>query len=285
MAMISCPNCGKQISDRAKTCPGCGYVLQTKEAIKEQPEKMVCEECGSEITPEMEVCPNCGCPIEKGETESAEKVSPDVQAVEVRKINIQVDESGKKKAKKFGVLAILAVVAVVVAFFGYRAYQNQKLEEVKQQYQSDLERAASSILTGASMAETAGGLIHDVWYDTIYEKDRESTRKYTKRNTYSFHDDFNTSLSLLMLDYDFSKSLDEIKENQNSVRQDMKDLKNPPEGYEDAYDDLKTLYDWYTKMTELAINPSGNLNSYTSSYNEADQGFANAYKTMQMHFD
>ena len=88
-----------------------------------------------------------------------------------------------------------------------------------------------------------------------------------------------------MLDYDFSKSLDEIKENQNSVRQDMKDLKNPPEGYEDAYDDLKTLYDWYKKMTELAMNPSGNLNSYTSSYNEADQGFANAYKTMQMHFD
>lgn len=285
MAMISCPNCGKQISDRALTCPGCGYALQTKEVVEEQPEKIVCEECGAELTPDMEVCPNCGCPIEKGETESAEKVSPDVQAVEVRKINIQVDESGKKKAKKFVVIAILAVVAVVAAFFGYRAYQNQKLEEAKQQYQSDLKRASSSMLTGASMAETAGGLIHDVWYDTIYENDRASTRKYTKRTTYSFYDDFNTSLTLLMLDEDFSKSLDGIKENQDAVRQYMKDLKNPPEGYEDAYDDLKTLYDWYTKMTELAINPSGNLNSYTSSYNEADQEFANAYKTMQMHFD
>ena len=65
----------------------------------------------------------------------------------------------------------------------------------------------------------------------------------------------------------------------------MKNLKNPPEGYEDAYDDLKSLYDWYTKLTELAVNPSGNLTSYTSDYNEADQGFMNAYKTMQMHFD
>lgn len=286
MAMISCPNCGKQISDRAKACPGCGYVLHKKEeAIEEQPKKIFCEECGTEITPDMEVCPNCGCPIEKSGTESTDKEPSDVQAVEVRKINIQVDESGKQKVKKIGVIAILAIVALVVALFGYRAYQTQKEDKAKQQYQSDLKAATTTMLTGGTIAEDAGGLIHDVWYDTIYENDRASTRKYTKKSSYSFNDDFNTSLMKLMFDDDFSKKLDEIKGNQDSVRQYMKDLKNPPEGCEDAYGDLKTLYDWYTKLTELAVNPSGNLNSYTSSFNEADQGFANAYKTMQMHFD
>lgn len=286
MAMISCPNCGKQISDRAKACPGCGYVLHKKEkAIEEQPKKIVCEECGTEITPDMEVCPNCGCPIEKSGTESTDKESSDVQAVEVRKINIQVDESGKQKVKKIGIIATLAIVALVVALFGYRAYQTQKEDKAKQQYQSDLKVATTTMLTGGTIAEDAGGLIHDVWYDTIYENDRASTRKYTKKSSYSFNDDFNTSLMKLMFDDDFSKKLDEIKGNQDSVRQYMKDLKNPPEGCEDAYGDLKTLYDWYTKLTELAVNPSGNLNSYTSSFNEADQGFANAYKTMQMHFD
>ena len=286
MAMISCPNCGKQISDRAKACPGCGYVLHKKEeAVEEQPKKIFCEECGTEITPDMEVCPNCGCPIEKSGTESTDKEPSDVQAVEVRKINIQVDESGKQKVKKIGVIAILAIVALVVALFGYRAYQTQKEDKAKQQYQSDLKAATTTMLTGGTIAEDAGGLIHDVWYDTIYENDRASTRKYTKKSSYSFNDDFNTSLMKLMFDDDFSKKLDEIKGNQDSVRQYMKDLKNPPEGCEDAYGDLKTLYDWYTKLTELAVNPSGNLNSYTSSFNEADQGFANAYKTMQMHFD
>ena len=90
---------------------------------------------------------------------------------------------------------------------------------------------------------------------------------------------------LLFADEDFSQSIESIKSNQDTVRLSMKNLKNPPEEYEDAYDDLKTLYDWYTKLTELAVNPSGNLTSYTSDYNEADQGFMNAYKTMQMHFD
>ena len=27
MALITCPECGKQVSDSAKTCPGCGYPI------------------------------------------------------------------------------------------------------------------------------------------------------------------------------------------------------------------------------------------------------------------
>ena len=57
MAMINCPNCGKQISDRAKTCPGCGYELVKEEPVEVLPEKRVCEECGAEITSDMDVCP------------------------------------------------------------------------------------------------------------------------------------------------------------------------------------------------------------------------------------
>lgn len=30
MALIICPECGKEISDSAKTCPGCGYPVKSK---------------------------------------------------------------------------------------------------------------------------------------------------------------------------------------------------------------------------------------------------------------
>ena len=56
MAMITCPNCGEQISDKAKSCVHCGASLQPEE-------KRVCEECGTELEEGMEVCPVCGCPI------------------------------------------------------------------------------------------------------------------------------------------------------------------------------------------------------------------------------
>lgn len=38
MALINCPECGKEVSDKAKTCPNCGIAI-TKEPI-EQPYSM-----------------------------------------------------------------------------------------------------------------------------------------------------------------------------------------------------------------------------------------------------
>ncbi len=41
MAMISCPECGKYISDKANTCPNCGYPVNpsNEPSIPEQPKK------------------------------------------------------------------------------------------------------------------------------------------------------------------------------------------------------------------------------------------------------
>ena len=37
MALIKCPECGKEISDKAKACPECGYELkQNVEATKQE---------------------------------------------------------------------------------------------------------------------------------------------------------------------------------------------------------------------------------------------------------
>ena len=30
MALINCPECGKEISDQVKNCPNCGYPLKKK---------------------------------------------------------------------------------------------------------------------------------------------------------------------------------------------------------------------------------------------------------------
>lgn len=64
MALINCPKCGKQISDKAANCIGCGVELA---AIRK------CEECGEVILPGVAACPNCGCPVENA---AAEAVQP-----------------------------------------------------------------------------------------------------------------------------------------------------------------------------------------------------------------
>ena len=59
MALISCPECGAQISDKARMCPKCGCPAE----LFQKPQLLKCEECGNEIPINASECPNCGCPV------------------------------------------------------------------------------------------------------------------------------------------------------------------------------------------------------------------------------
>lgn len=34
MALVQCPECGREMSDKAAQCPGCGYAVETEEPVK-----------------------------------------------------------------------------------------------------------------------------------------------------------------------------------------------------------------------------------------------------------
>jgi len=38
MALINCPECGRQVSDQAKNCPDCGYPINEEIIIYNEPE-------------------------------------------------------------------------------------------------------------------------------------------------------------------------------------------------------------------------------------------------------
>lgn len=264
MAMIKCPECGQDVSDKAKKCIYCGKVINEEPVIERK-----CPECGAIITEEMEVCSNCGCPVEKEKPEEPQKV-------EVTNVKLAVD---KKKSKR--VLFIIGVVAIIaIAIAGFKVVTENNEKKI---YAENYEKIVGLMLGGASDAESACSLIHDVWSNTIYEEDDSKTDKYTKDSNGEFYDDFNTSLMKLMLSDSFTSDIDDIKENQEQVQKLMKEMKNPPEGYEDAYDALKTFYDAYTNLVGLATDPSGSLSSYTSNFNNADTETLNAYKATLLY--
>ena len=60
MALIKCPECQSEVSDKAKTCPKCGY--QIDEIAKNEPSSTgmnICPKCGKIIVGK-EKCPDCG---------------------------------------------------------------------------------------------------------------------------------------------------------------------------------------------------------------------------------
>lgn len=95
MALITCPSCGQEISDKAKQCVHCGAEVN----LDNKPSKM-CVECGKTFDAEMQVCPFCGCPAEKVEVVAAHT-------------------DNKKRNKKVPTIAavVITLLVVLVAVF------------------------------------------------------------------------------------------------------------------------------------------------------------------------
>lgn len=85
MAMIKCPECGQDVSDKAKKCVHCGKIL-----IEEKQDVKVCRDCGKENPIGASECVYCGCPFEE-ETVATERASTQtVQAGKSKKIIIPI---------------------------------------------------------------------------------------------------------------------------------------------------------------------------------------------------
>ena len=83
----------------------------------------------------------------------------------------------------------------------------------------------------------------------------------------------------------YDSKVSSIEDNQDTVNALMKKLKNPPDEYKDAYDAVSDLYDAYISFTNCATDPSGSLQTYSSTVNDADTNTLNAYKALELYLD
>jgi hypothetical protein len=273
MAMIKCPACGKSVSDKAEKCIYCGQILNMNL-------KKVCTECGAELDERATVCNKCGCPVE-----------PENSVKETVTQSSQVEETGIKNkikiSKKTLIIAAAAVVLIIAAIFGIIQIQKQSAIKKVTAYSKNIENITYAMLDSAADTENCGNLFIDVWHNSIYKIKDSSTDKYTRMNdgSGSFYSDFNAALSNLVNDSNFNNSISKIRNDKDAITALMKDMKNPPEECEDAYKALQDCYDAYLNFTSVIINASGSLNSFSSSFNSADETFAACYGRMEQYFN
>ena len=276
MALIQCKNCGKDVSDRAKVCPHCGTQLIEDEVT--QPQLIICEECGAEIPQGADSCPNCGCPVPVDGEENTE--AP--QKVELTSVKIPKLDQRKKKivvGSIIGVIVLIAAISLIIS-----QMRQATAAQLSADYSENISTVSAAILSSAIQTEEAGNLIHDVWYNCIFEENDPETNEYTRPNGY-YLDDFNDALANLFSDETFSQQLSSIKNDQETVTDLMRKMSDPPEEFEDAYEALRELFDAYTEFTNLVINPSGNLQTCTSNFNDADSALLNCYNAMSLYID
>jgi len=233
-----------------------------------------CSECGKEISDKSKTCIHCGNPLEThgNEGKSAQKV-------EVTGLDI------KGKGLKKTIISIVIILFVVVgSVYVYSLVQGQaeeaNLTKDKNNYIQLVEEARAEMFLGAYNSEMVSNLIGDIWYNTIYEVSDYSTDKYTKVNGV-FRDDFNSSMAEYFSTDSYIDSIDSIESSKASTNELMRDLQEPPQGLENLYNTVTDLHESYLKVCQNAINPRGNLTSYTASVNENTSEFVTIYNRLE----
>ena len=109
MALISCPNCGKEISDKTSKCIHCGCEF---EILK----KKYCDECKKEISADLDICPNCGYSKQNKATKKENK-------------KITKEEPPKKKSPIIWIVLIVIIVLILILVFSgsNNAAKNEKI--------------------------------------------------------------------------------------------------------------------------------------------------------------
>lgn len=240
MALIKCPECEKEISNKVKSCPNCGYPM-----------------------------------IEEGEAYATEP-----QQVELTSVKIKTKPTLKKNAS----ILIISLVTIIIFIFGYKTVSENKAEQIYKQsyneYIDNLYLVQLSMFNGAAKAESICNLVSQVWKNTIYKEKSYKTDDYTRPNGY-FVSDFNIAITNFYDDSSTKNKIGDIKSNQDRVQELMKTLKSTPEGLDKCYETVLGLYTAYKGFTDLAISPTGSLQSYNESVNKRTSDFMDSYDKLK----
>ena len=132
MALIKCPECNKEISDKAKVCPNCGVEIK-KEKIQ------ICDECGTKNS-NSKICTKCGAPLRK-----------------VKKLNTRT---------KTIIGILLVIITIIVMLLGFNLHK----KKVENDYKALLIKTVSKINKQGIMADYFCYEIADIWHDSIWSK-------------------------------------------------------------------------------------------------------------------
>lgn len=284
MALYKCPECGREISDKAKKCIHCGRVFVEEKPVNGE---IRCIECGAVLVETDEICPHCGCPVEK--IIKQEDIKP--QQVEFASIKMAA------KIQKIIIGTIIAIIICVGGGVGYKINSDNKAKQLYREsyneYIDNLGQVQILMLSGGSDAESLCDLTLKVWGNAIYKKSDSETNKYTREWDYAdlytgeFRDvegekfyDFDTALANLYTDSSTTEKVSNIESNQSSVKDLIKKLQNPPEGLDKCYNTVYDLYEAYKILTDLATNPSGSYEEFGTKKSDAVSDFMSSYEKL-----
>jgi PBP1b-binding outer membrane lipoprotein LpoB len=162
--------------------------------------------------------------------------------------------------KKILTLALLAIV--------FAGCKNEK------KYKENFGQTLDNMATITALSAVYVDAIANVWKTAIYDKEYRG----------SYCKDFNDALSDYIPKLQAYKEYDELKNNTNNLRLEVKELSDYPSKYKDAYNEIAELTSLVDEFFRLASTPTGSLTSYSSRTKELFTQINNKISTMRLKY-
>lgn len=244
--IIKCPECGHQVSDRARTCPSCGVDIAGKVTR--------CPDCGEYIFKDDHECPNCHCSINAAASEP-EAMVPNTQNTQITPSNpivpTEADQQPPKKKSHKGLwsaVIIAFVLALIIVLLGIYYAQKTQMENELRAYENAMMSTEPAVLQNfldmyieAPVAHRDSIKVHLMALKKI-DRDWDNARASLSKSALQLFidrnpDNVHVREARLMID-----SLDfETAKIGNSMESFKKYMEDHEQGY--YYDEAKNAYD------------------------------------------
>jgi hypothetical protein len=157
------------------------------------------------------------------------------------------------------------IVALVLSFAGYKVYQELQRRAANREFADVVDEIAGKIIELGKKTEPIVDEINRTWRDAIFSV-------YNKR-------DFNDAIVEVR-----GKHADQISQLQQLSQGISDRLKaiHPPEGKEAEFQRLKELYLLFNRYAEMAISPSGSLQTYSEQNSKLTVDIKSAIKELEL---
>lgn len=177
---------------------------------------------------------------------------------------LQLEAPKKKKKGLFISIGVILVLAVAAGAWYWNYYNTAKSLD---KYKANMALVFMKATNTAAKAEGMINTYQKVWHDDIFNSG------YTTSNG-TYHSDGLDNFSQAIQDqrniYDELGDNKQLTDGINSINTTMDVLKNPPSQYKDLYQQFVDLYSSLSSFVNMATDPSGSLQSYTSDANNLD---------------
>lgn len=248
---------------------------------------ITCPECEKEISDKVTACPHCGYPFSEDMREQTNPKQVEISPVELSTVELKVETP---KSKKKLLLFIIAVVVIIISAFAVNQYHAKKVkaEYIEKLQLAQADMLSGGIVAERVCNLTRKVWYNTIFEKNDKETDaytinnKKSNKVLTNSrsafsNKSNFNEDFNDSLSALYSDSNIMASVNELKEHQEKIAALMAELQKPPKGLEACYDTVESMHDSYFGLVNLAISPKGTLETYSNDLSTYDNDFMKYY--------